>query len=160
MSRDTLITIWITLYCNSLHIERALDYDVLYRNVGNAKIRIFIQYNSKCLACKCKWECWRVMTRKKTFYHKIWNPQKCIPSDFIIVESLYYFILYIYIYIHANCVKTKYQGRFLISCSMNITLQITGRCFQVAWFTVITYSQYDCTMMTWCLNMVHRTLRS
>lgn len=42
----------------------------------------------------------------------------------------------------------------------NITSEINiGSHFQVAWFSVITYSQYDCTM-TWCLNTMHRTLRS
>jgi len=43
---------------------------------------------------------------------------------------------------------------------MNITSDINiDPCFQVTWFNVITYSQYDCTM-TWCLNTMHRTLRS
>lgn len=71
------------------------------------------------------------------------------------------------LYVHSACVSasTEYQPvsqvfNVLQNELMNITSEINiGPRFQVAWFSVITYSQYDCTM-TWCLNTMHRTLRS
>lgn len=94
---------------------------------------------------------------------------KCIITTFYheIYKKIYIFkiiINYITILctVHAQVMNINLSQVFNVLQNelTNITSEINiGPHFQVAWFSVITYSQYDCTM-TWCLNTMHRTLRS